>query len=334
MKAKQWKAICLAVLLICLPVAGALATQYGTVHGGWLILRATPSFTGTILSSYPTGTVVTINGQTGSWYEVTAPDGMHGYMLGTYLTISSGSGGTSPATGTTAYVTSTNGLNVRLRTGPGLGYSVIASYAPGTVCTILSRGTNWSRIQIGSLTGYMMNQFLTSAEPIPTPVPEPQPQPEPTGDGVPAWVTSTNGKGVNLRSGPGKTYASIGFYSVGTDALILTPGATWSYIRIGSKYGYMMSQFLTTTPIIPPEPVSGPCVVSANGRNVNMRTGPGKSYAIIGNYPVGTPVTVISRGMEWYFIRIGDTYGYMMKQYINDGVTPPEPLPATPTDMH
>ena len=46
-----------------------------------------------------------------------------------------GGGGFVPSQ-TSAYVTSANGLNVRLRNGPGKGYSILASYAPGTPCTL------------------------------------------------------------------------------------------------------------------------------------------------------------------------------------------------------
>ena len=153
------------LLTAILPCAGARAEQTGIVRGGWLILRAAPSFGGTIKSSYPSGTKVKISGKTGSWYAVTTPDGLTGYMLGDYLQVSGGGGGGSVPDGTTAYVTSSNGLNVRLRSGPGKGYSILASYAPGTKCTILSAGNNWCRIQIGSYTRYMMTRYLTNTPP-------------------------------------------------------------------------------------------------------------------------------------------------------------------------
>ena len=148
----------LVIMLTSILPCAAMADQTGVVRGGWLILRSEPSFSGKVKSSYPNGTTVTITGQVGSWYSVIAPDGLTGYMLGDYLQISGG-GGSLPVE-TTAYVTSANGLNVRLRSGPGKGYSILASYAPGTQCTILSAGNNWCRIQVGNLTGYMMTQFI------------------------------------------------------------------------------------------------------------------------------------------------------------------------------
>ena len=331
MKKYKHFAVILAVLVILttavLPCADAYAaSQTGVVKGGWLILRSAPSFGGKIKSSYPSGTVVTITGQIGSWYAVTTPDGLTGYMLGDYLQVNGGGSGsgTIPVE-STAYVTSSNGLNVRLRSGPGKGYSILASYAPGTKCTILSAGKNWCRIQIGLYTGYMMTRYLTNTPYVPTPTP--QPQPTPSGEYV-VYVTSSNGKGVNLRSGPDKSYSSIGFYSVATQATMITKGKTWSYIRIGNRYGYMMTQFLTQTQ--PEHPViGGSYVVSANGKNVNLRAQPTTAGGIIKAFRVGTPLTIITRGTNWYFIQISGYYGYMMRQFIYDGGSP-----ATATDLH
>ncbi len=331
MKNKRHLIIMIALVLALtavLPISCAMADT-ATVKGGWLVLRAAPSFSGTVLASYPSGTVVTLNGQNGSWYAVTAPDGMNGYMLGDYLQITgtSNSGGGLTLIDPTAYVTSKNGLNVRLRSGPGKGYSIIGAYAPGTQCTVLSPGDDWCRIQIGSVTGYMMTSFLTS-NPSATPAPVPQPQPV-TGE-YQVYVTSGNGKGVNLRSGPDKTYSAIGFYSVGTPAWMITRGSTWSYIRVGNRYGYMMTQFLTENePVVNPViPVSGAYVVSANGRNVNLRSQPSTSSSILRSFKPGTPVTIITRGNEWCFVLIDGYYGYMMKQFIFDGI-----YPATMTDL-
>ena len=142
-------------------------------------------------------------------------------------------------------------------------------------------------------------------------------------------MTSQNGKGVNLRSGPAKTYSSIGFYSVGTPAIMITKGKSWSYIRVGNRYGYMMTRFLTEK--IPPSPKpipGGAYVVSANGKNVNLRNNPTTSSGIIKSFRVGTPLTIITRGTDWYFIQIGGYYGYMMRQFIYDGGSP-----ATATDL-
>ena len=308
----------ISAVIICLSAFTnyASADQTATVKGGWLILRSTPSYSGTALASYPSGTVVTITGQNGSWYSVYTPDGRTGYMLGTYLKIQ----GSNTNNGTKARVTSKNGLSVCLRSGPGTGYTILASYLPGTEVTVLSPGASWSRIQIGNRTGYMMSRYLEGSgsngsasglDPVNLPVPS----------GYSVWVTSKNGKGVNLRSGPSKEMSSIGMYNTGTAASMITLGYNWSYIRIGDVDGYMMTDYLTAKTPSATEttvPVTGAYVKSANGKSVNLRNGPGLDNQVIRAYPSGTPLTIITRGTEWDFIQIGNDYGYMMRSFIRE----------------
>ncbi len=221
----------LAVLFIVtlLPVFQAAAAEYGTVVGGRLRLRAAPSYDATIIKYYNTGTVVEILGTSGDWYSVKAPDNQAGYMHSDYITL----GGTPGAL--TKYVYSSNGYGVRLRTGPSKGYRILAVYPVGTQVSVLQTGTIWSRIQIGETVGFMMSEFLTSSDPGTTPAP--------SGDDL-ATVWSSNGYGVRLRSGPSTSYSIIGLYSVGTRVDVLERGSDWDRIKVGSRIGYMMNEFL------------------------------------------------------------------------------------------
>ena len=306
-KARRFPAaLFLALVILFAAVCGtAGAERTGKVRGGWLILRSYPSYNGKQLASYPTGTVVTITGQSGAWYAVTAPDGLSGYMLGSYLTVS----GDDLVVGGDAWVTSTNGLNVRLRSGNGTRYGVIASYPPGTKCKIVDKLGTFCRIDIGKYTGYMMTKFLTATDPG-------------SGGGgggtvlYDVYVTSTNGRGVNMRSTPSKGNNVIGFYDVGTKAGMITPGGTWSRISLDGKTGYMMTAFLSKTVPDPFVPSGGSYVISYNGKNVNLRNGPGYNHTVIGTYAPGTPLTILTPGPQWDFILIGGVYGYMMNQFI------------------
>ena len=294
--------VILTAVFLIMTCPTAVSEKTGKVHGGWLILRDNPSYSGKQISSYPTGTIVTINGQSGAWYAVTTPDSLQGYMLGKFLTVS----GDDLISGGDAWVTSSNGLNVRLRSGNGTQSTAIASYAPGTKCKVLEIGDRFCRIMIGTITGYMMTKFLTATDPG-------------TDSGAiqyELYVTSTNGRGVNMRSAPYKANNVIGFYDVGTKAGMITPGPVWSLISINGRAGYMMTQFLTKTKPEPIIPTGGSFVISYNGKNVNLRSGPGLKYPILNSYAPGTPVTVLTPGTEWDYIRIGSLYGYMMEQFI------------------
>ena len=104
------------------------------------------------------------------------------------------------------------------------------------------------------------------SDPAPQPYITPQPQPYITP--VPytrtwtevnrtAYVTSSNGKGVRLRSAPEVNNGNIlGLYPVGrTVTEIRRSSDGWSYIRIDRKHGYMMTRYLTGSYYAPaPQP--------------------------------------------------------------------------------
>ena len=60
-----------------------------------------------------------------------------------------------------------------------------------------------------------------------------------------AKVANTGGKGVNLRSGPGKNYEKVGAYSDGTTVTVLDESnSAWWKVKVGNVTGYMASQYL------------------------------------------------------------------------------------------
>jgi uncharacterized protein YgiM (DUF1202 family) len=298
---KKFLSVFVALLLVIaiIPASSLATTQYGYVTGGWLRLRSSASFSSSTIASYNTGTRVEILGTSGSWYHVKMDDGTTGYMYSSYISL------TSPGTGTgTAYVTSTNGYGVRMRTGPGTSYSIIGVYSVGTAVTVLETGTNWCKIQIGSHTGYMMKKFLTTSGG------------GTTGDTATIW--SPNGYGVRLRTGAGTGYSIIGVYSVGTTVTILTHGTTWDYISVGSRTGYMMNYYLTSystavatgitvtpasataaqgatvalTTAVTGTSLSNPAYTLAVTQNATMASISGNNLVISGTATVGTVIQV------------------------------------------
>lgn len=261
-------ALMLALTLVVAEIPGARATSVAYVVGGWLRMRIAPSFDAETIASYATGTAVTVLSVSGSWYYCQASDGKAGYMYSAYLTFNTPTTPVTPTAPTSgkAYIWAANGRDVRLREGPGLSYGVLGTYSVGTSVTILSRGTYWHYITVGHQTGYMMAQYLTDAPGTSTtPVTPTTPTPVTPTTGYTAYVTSANGKSVNLRSGAGKNYHSLGLYPVGTQVTVLTHGSTWDYISIGSVTGYMMNQFLTVSyPPVTPVAITSVSVSSQN----------------------------------------------------------------------
>lgn len=280
-------AMLIALTMLALP---ASAENYATavVKGGWLRLREEASASSATISAYFTGTQVTVIGTSGDWYYVLTPDGHYGFMNSNYLTVTgSGSGAT---TETTAYIYAANGKPVRMRSGPSTDYGVVASYNVGTQVTVLIRGADWSKVRIGTRTGYIMTQFLSSTGTTPS---------TPT-TSYTAYVTASNGKPVRMRTGAGSNYSVVSTYSVGTQVTVLEYGANWCKIRVNGYTGYMMTQFLTTTQ---------PSTISSAALNKNT-VWPGETLTVTTN-PAGANVSY-----EWLNeagTRLGTSSTYTVK---------------------
>ncbi len=241
------------VLLICISMLSTSFAEikanskaaYGVVTGGWLRLRSGPGYSYSTIASYATGTVVKIQSITGDWCMVETPDYVVGYMSRFYLTYSPGSTNTvqpQPTVdgGYNAYVYSSNGGPVRLRTGPSQNYGIIAAYSYGTPVYVITHGTNWDYIRIGNQYGYMMNSYIrTNLTPI---------SPTTPSTNYTAYVYSSNGYGVRLRSEPHANGPILGIYSVGTTVTVLNHNYVngWDKIKIGSREGFMMNEFIST----------------------------------------------------------------------------------------
>ena len=181
-----------------------------------------------------------------------------------------------PATSMAASYATVVGGWLRLRSAPNFSASTITSYYTGTQVEILGSSGGWYKVQTpDGRTGYMYGNYLRMGGSVPS-------------EGT-AYVTSYNGYGVRLRTGPGTGYRIIRTYAVGTPVTVLERGTYWSRISIGGTVGYMMSQFLHFGSDYPDDSnvLCYATIWSSNGYGVRLRTGPSKSYSKIGVYSVG-----------------------------------------------
>lgn len=148
------------------PVTPTPGTATGTVTGtggATLRCRSLPSTGGAILTSLAPGAVVPVRGASiNGWTPVRCAN-VDGWVSSQYLTVNSGSTPTpsptpSPRTGT---VVNTGGDNLRCRTGPGTGYAVIVSLAPGAVVTVRGGVSNgWVPVTCGGRSGWVSDDYL------------------------------------------------------------------------------------------------------------------------------------------------------------------------------
>ena len=147
--------------------------------------------------------------------------------------------------------------------------------------------------------------------------------------GTPAALASeyatVKGGGLNLRQTASLEAKVLGQYGTGTWIEVTNKGEAWSKVKVAGQEGYMMTKYLNFGPSD-----STLYVRTNTGIGLNLREGPSTNARLITSFPVGTAVTVISRGSGWYKVRVGCLEGYMASAYLSPTKTsaPANPQPA------
>ena len=208
---------------------------YVSTNGGGLNMREYASTAARVTMVIPRYARVEIfsYGSTWAWVRYM---GVSGYVMTRYLS----TGGVSPAptaaptAGSWATVaTQSGGLNIREATYVG---SRILKVAPkGATVSVLERGTTWSRISYGGVTGYAMTGFLNFG-------------------GGTASVTSSraivsaSGNGLKLYTSASTASSALCTIPARTEVNVLSRGERWTYVNWGSYTGYVLTTYLTFLP--------------------------------------------------------------------------------------
>ena len=300
MKKNFARALSLCLVLALLP-ALALADRFAVVKGGRLNLRQYPTTDSYSLGKYDTGTWVLAGSESGGWYEVKTLTGKRGYMSGAYLDFGGYNGGST--------VKYANGGYVNLRSGPSTDASVVMRVTSGSTFYMQGNYGGWcyGHVYSGSqqVYGYMYETFLDSG--VST-----------------AVVTTQNGGKVNVRSGPGSSYSSIGKLASGTQVNVLLKGNGWYMISANGVEGFMSTQYLSGTGSTLGNNTGSTTTSQTAWVNnpkatqvLNLREKTYQSARSIGQYRNGTKVKVVSRGATWCEVYVGTRHGYMMTRYLS-----------------
>lgn len=122
-----------------------------TTGGGNLYVRKSASTASAVLASLKKGSYITLISKSGSWWKVEYAADRYGYCHASFIT---------PVEGKPMTV-NTGGNVLNVRSGPGTGYSRIATVAHGSVVMVRSSANGWSQIIYhGVKQGYVSTQYL------------------------------------------------------------------------------------------------------------------------------------------------------------------------------
>ena len=127
-----------------------------------------------------------------------------------------------------------------------------------------------------------------------------------------ANVTSTTD--VNVRSGPGNSYSVLTVMKQGTTTAKLGESGNWVKLTVNGKTGYVYSKYLTSGGSSS-STTSTQKTVYVTASSLNVRSGPGTSYSVIGGLSKGSSASVVGTSGNWYKIKYGSGYGYISSSY-------------------
>ena len=316
------------------PTSGgsSLGTCVVQLTSGKLNLRAQPTTSSAVLALLPNGTRLTQLSTAQNGWVLVEYSGITGYVSERYIRVEQNAQATiapestptplpeetmeppveEDATDQAVVILSSETQTLNLRLLPTTSSSILARIRHGSQVQVYERYSAWSHVRYGSLTGYVMNDYLyfpgnfklpagmdawtdgSSATPEKTPVPETTITPEETP--VPeVTITPEETPAPEATIAPEETPAPEATIAPeetpapeeSTDGLIAT-------VKLSNPYS-----------------------------TLNVREKPSTSSARLGTIPHDLQVRVLEYGANWCGIDYAGTTGYVATQYLRFDSTPP-----------
>ena len=297
----------------------AASTSAATMTGDYVNLRSGAGTNYSIIGSLSSGELVTVlDDSNPDWVKVQTSNGAIGYCSKEFVKTLSSDDEAEELIGTLT------GDYVNLRAGAGTGHAVIGMlYLNDEVTVLDDSDANWAKIRTkDGQEGYCSKEYLHI-----------------TKKGETAQGTAVTTDALNLRSGAGTDYHVKTVLSKGTTVTILdNSDVNWAKVRTADgTEGYCSKAYLDIAGSSAQEPSSPTQQPEQNesasnttelqavltGSDVNLRSGAGTGYSVIGSLYLGQRVTVINNSdANWAKIRTeSGQEGYCTKEFlqISDG---------------
>lgn len=302
-----------------------------------LNLRTGPGTSNPVIVVMPKGAAVTLTGKTSGGFKSVTWQGFSGWASAEYLREQ---GATAPAPPVTppptsaGTATTTDALN--LRAGAGTSYTVLAVMPRGATVTLTGRSANgFYQVSWGGHTGWASGDYLRLSSSVPpNPAPQPPPKPEPSKPESPAGTAVTT-DALNLRAS-----ASLGARVLAVmpvkSKVALTGRSQGDFLELSwnGHTGWAHKDYLAIDGT-----VEVPQTSAVATDDLNLRTGPATSYAVLTVIPNGGTVTLTGQTNNGFHgVKYNGHTGWAFSSYLKTGsagtapqpTQPPKPQPTQP----
>ncbi|WP_439874576.1 SH3 domain-containing protein [Bacillus mycoides] len=292
-----------------------------------LRVRTAPNTSSSISGRVYEGQTLNVISQENGWVKINH-NGQVGYVSGEFVSGVSSNAGSSnnnqesvkPASGN--YTVNVSSL--RVRTGPSTSHTTIGSVKKGQVVQVVGEVQDWFKINYAGQTAYLSKDYVTKGGSNENAT---QGNNQEQNNNVTVQTGGTyvvNATSLRVRTGPATYHSVIGGVLNGTKLNVVGSEGSWFKVNYQGKTGYVSSEFVkfvkggTTTPEQPEQPnqgVIGDYYINASA--LNVRSGEGTNYRILGALPQGQKVQVISENSGWSKINYNGQTGYIGTRFLS-----------------
>ena len=308
-----------------------------TVTADVLRVRTSPSASSSIIGRVYEGQTIKIIGEENGWLKINH-NGKTGYVSSQFVA-DGNSTGSNNNNGTVQSASGNYTVNVsslRVRTGPSTSHTILGSVRKGQVVQVTGEVQDWFKINYGGQTGYISKDYVSKGGSDANAGQSNGQQNNNTTvqtDGT--YVVNTTS--LRVRTGPAAYHSVIGGVLNGQTLQVTGVENGWFKINHQGRTGYVSSEYVKFvkggTPSQPEtsNPSSGAAIGDyyINVSALNVRSGAGTNYGVIGALSKGTKVQVLSEQYGWSKINYNGKTGYIATKYLSNTpvsggqVTPP-----------
>ena len=299
-------------------------------------LREEASTSSDILKVIGKGSTLTVLGENGSFYKVSA-SGKTGYVSRDYVTLTESDSDVQSPVGNdrlTVYASPAEGKaseRVNLREAASTSSDIEKVVPKNASVTVLGEQGSFYQVKYSGKTGFIAKNYVTLTEKAPAEQkPETSVPSTPSTPSVQDTIYSKAKEGmttvkVNMRREPEGDV----LYTLAADTTVLLIGerGNWYLISWMNTTGYVSKSYVTenvSVPSAPTQPETTPTVKPETSKgttayitgSVNMRKGAGTNFGIIKVLTRGEEITFYSLTDGWYYVKAGSDTGYVSSKYV------------------
>ncbi|MGH0521991.1 SH3 domain-containing protein [Bacillus toyonensis] len=298
-----------------------------------LRVRTAPNTSSSVSGRVYEGQTLNVIGQENGWVKINH-NGQTGFVSGQFVSgVSANTGATNDTNQQTVQPASgnytVNVSSLRVRTGPSTSHTTVASITKGQVVQVVGEVQDWFKINYAGQAAYISKDYVTKGGSNENGS-QGNNQNNNQNNNVTVQTGGTyvvNATSLRVRTGPAAYHSVIGGVLNGTTLNVVGSEGSWFKVNYQGKTGFVSGEFVkfvkggTATPEQPKQPEKpnqgaiGDYYINASA--LNVRSGEGTNYRIIGALSQGQKVQVISENSGWSKINYNGQNGYIGTRFLS-----------------